>query len=1313
MIQKHRISTNIGKDQLVTVELKQDYDFLEILSLKFTQQDVYTSICADYGVVCGRITANNGLGIPNARVSIFIPLSSADSEDPVISKLYPYTSVETRNDDNYRYNLLPARKQHGGHEPTGTFPDQRDILTREEVLEVYEKYYRYTVRTNDAGDFMIWGVPVGEQNIHVDVDLSDISCFSFRPDDFIRKGFGIDDFKSSYEFKSSSDIDSLPQIVSFDKSLTVYPFWGNQDLCELGISRVDFDLSSLGIKIEPTANFIGSVYTDSENVAIGKGCGPDNRMGEKCSLVTGGATIEAIRFKNAMDTENRPILEQFDLKEDIDEDGSFVMNLPMNMEYLYTNEFGENEITNDPNKGVPTSACYRFRITMKNTKTGGKHSMGSYLVPNIREYSNEDTELSYNFSLNWEDYPTGATTNDVVFSNIEGSYYPKDYFFRLTYNKVYTLSSFMGSYFSSNGLGSQTYLGIKEIAPKKEDDCESSIVTPPANWGMMNTNFAILLAITINVFERIIYQAYIAVIQAIILPFQVIINVGKFTIPIIKYKVNLFERALDPLIEQIQDFGTIQLGITPYPDCIQCNNINGEDVTKTTVGITDPTQTYTVVKKGTIYPDTLNYSAIDGGSYDSNTNTGDSIVRKLYITVPNNAYPKPSYTSGEPTWNEVIQNPSKYYIRLNGVGFGNPLSVFPYDNRDKDPYDNNTYYYIDNTIFDSTVPESKNKGVTYELFDTTQMPLNSPLANSSTLNGESLPTGCGQYMTIYNEFYAKETYCVNSFQSTYDQLKTVNRTLGFSCSGSKNPAGQVIYKEKISGGECGRCITWSGYSEFRNGLFRIIPAANITNWESNFAAIDEYCRRKLVGKLFCEGLVNYSFLDNWLSGSLYFFPFKSRIIWDDEENLDISDYATSYCKDLVYFKTGTKDNPDKRFYYRSSWFNPITNQFASARGTLAHPTTLVDLGPKDEFIKEICVDPNLDPNCSVVRNIGTTSYQDIKGILGLYINYKLDVASPSITGDINAFFKNTGFDSRLPSKMRGKVLNGDILQLMSINSEAGIDGFDLLSKKYEMYNPIVLDPDVNVNFFKSQSDSGSTNGPLPVQLKLDENDGYRVRACLNEPGRLTESSQVVPFYLWEKNGTGFGTGVNQAWYYPTTSITQDRIQAQPLQGMTYNYNYNGDSTHKYLLLPMTKDYSGDVIKLNAIVNPLIASTFNVEYFNYDEFGDFTTTGFTEHLNYNNQEEGFTFLYITGGDGTLSGSDKGKLYTRVGNSGNWNVTDWDSAIDYILSPTTTNYSGTRQILSTPYLYYFGLKPGKTAVDKFIKRFGPLGAFPSAE
>ena len=188
MVQKHRIRTEIGQDQKLTVDLKQDYDLLEILSLKFTQQDVYASLCADYGVVAGRISVNDGYGVANARVSIFIPLSDEDSDDPIISALYPYTSTSETNDDGYRYNLLPSRKQHTGHTPTGTFPDQEDILGREEILEVYEKYYKYTVKTNDSGDFMIWGVPVGPQIIHVDVDMSDMGCQSLVPYDFIYEG---------------------------------------------------------------------------------------------------------------------------------------------------------------------------------------------------------------------------------------------------------------------------------------------------------------------------------------------------------------------------------------------------------------------------------------------------------------------------------------------------------------------------------------------------------------------------------------------------------------------------------------------------------------------------------------------------------------------------------------------------------------------------------------------------------------------------------------------------------------------------------------------------------------------------------------------------------------------------------------------------------------------------------------------------------------------------------------------------------------------------------------------------------------------
>jgi hypothetical protein len=305
-MENFRIHSNIGKEQRINFELSQNFDHLELLSLKLTQKDVYTSLCSDYGVVCGRIFVNNGFGVPNARISIFIPQDDDDENDPVISALYPYKTITNASDDGYRYNLLPARKQHGGHEPVGTFPDQLDILTREEILEVYEKYYKYTVKTNDAGDFMIWGVPIGEQIIHIDLDLSDMGCFSLRPDDFIRKGFGVDDFKSLYEFKSSSDIDSLPQIKTFDKTIEVYPFWGGEDLCEIGITRVDFDLSAVGVVVEPKAYIIGGSFTDTDKAAINKNCMPSKNMGSKCTLTTQSGKIEAIRFSTYYDENNRP-----------------------------------------------------------------------------------------------------------------------------------------------------------------------------------------------------------------------------------------------------------------------------------------------------------------------------------------------------------------------------------------------------------------------------------------------------------------------------------------------------------------------------------------------------------------------------------------------------------------------------------------------------------------------------------------------------------------------------------------------------------------------------------------------------------------------------------------------------------------------------------------------------------------------------------------------------------------------------------------------------------------------------------------------
>jgi hypothetical protein len=49
----------------------------------------------------------------------------------------------------------------------------------------------------------------------------------------------------------------------------------------------------------------------------------------------------------------------------------------------------------------------------------------------------------------------------------------------------------------------------------------------------------------------------------------------------------------------------------------------------------------------------------------------------------------------------------------------------------------------------------------------------------------------------------------------------------------------------------------------------------------------------------------------------------------------------------------------------------------------------------------------------------------------------------------------------------------------------------------------------------------------------------------------------------------------------------------------------------------------------------------------------------------------------------------------------------------LFQTQINYGGNKQVLSTPFLFYFGLRPDKTSLDALIKYYGPKGAFPSAE
>ena len=518
MGQSYRIRTELGINKTINIQLDQEFEFLEILSLKLQQEDVYVKSCAEYGVIVGRVTANNGFGLPNARVSVFIPIDSVDESNPIISSIYPYKSPNDRNEDGYRYNLLPYEQSYSTHAATGTLPSRLDSLTGSTAIEIYDKYYKFSVKTNESGDYMIMGVPQGQQTLVMDVDLSDIGEFSLTPQDLIRMGLATDAQVAGNRFRTSTDLNSLPQIVNIVKSLEVSPLWGDPELCSIAINRLDFDLrDNANINIEPTSIFMGSIYSTADSFRVRPNGRPRDNMGNLCSLSTGPGQILAIRQTIYQDSDGNPTLEQYQLEQAgniIDGNGTWLTELPMNLDYYITNEFGDKVISNDPTIGIPTKAKYRFKIKWEQPPSLTEQVRRPYyLVPNIKEYGWFNTNLdpspteyttlsddqkkqqsSYYFGLAWSGYTDGFTNPTQKLNRLNEIIDCDDTFYEFQFNRVYTVSGLIDEY-KKGGRG--RFIGIKEI---DSQDCDSTVNKFPVNDGFRNFDllyfvFAILFQV--------------------------------------------------------------------------------------------------------------------------------------------------------------------------------------------------------------------------------------------------------------------------------------------------------------------------------------------------------------------------------------------------------------------------------------------------------------------------------------------------------------------------------------------------------------------------------------------------------------------------------------------------------------------------------------------------------------------------------------------------------------------------------------------------------------------------------------------------
>ncbi len=1084
MSKSFRVRTDVrrggAKDKNVTFELKQNFDLLEILSLSLTQQEVYTRMCADFGVVIGRVITNGGFGIPNAKVSIFVPLSEEDEQNQVIKQLYPFKEPFDTTEDGKRYNLLSSEPNSDCHVTVGSFPTLNDVLNKQDVKYVYDKYYKYTVKTNESGDFMIYGVPVGNHTIVMDVDVSDIGCFSLLPEDFKIKGFVDSDFDGA-KFKDDPIIDSLPQVLNQQKSIDVRPFWGDEEFCRAAITRVDFDLSVTGFKLEPNAIFMGSTASDTDKDSVNRNCRPKAAMGELCSLISKPGIIDCVRytpfFKNDPNAYPAytaggwgapiggevPILERFYLPNGgrvIDDSGSFLVHMPMNMDYMVTNEFGDMVLSDDPTIGVPTRTRVRFRIRPEQaTGSARQRRIGSYLVPNIREYydpwptANVDGDwpgidpTSYTFSVEYSDYNPWAQRNMMPAA--------KDVFYDMTFNRVYTYSQFHDHI--KHG-GRRQFVGIKNILPESDQQCATTAMFFPINSAVRAPSLMVFLWMFLIDFLGMIYQFLTILVATLAIVLGLILGI----VLIIIYFICVLWCAIYSIYIGIWGFTILDMSdiiAAPPSDCgkicIFSSDCYGCGAACKYFGLKTGFVLFTL--RQTKYPE------CEKCMCRTNLTTQDATLEDSNAFLASQ-FPCPDLPNGA-----------------------------------------------------ANIP------------DPPPCPVGG--ATNSNTDGPAWEHDCCQ-VPEETRVCCPDHYGFNSADPN-----------------DGNTAGNA--EDGIAGGGC---------------YIKVI-CFNPTciGFNFNLRVLREWTRREKISQALCNGVMNYFWENSWVSGFLYQFQFRAKLEYD-QVNDTYATSGTKYCKKLVYLHPS-----EHTFYYRSTPFKvteigPLDGSFigdddgvynpwwafAGSSGSnhasgdqarhILFPTTLVDMGSRNQCIQQICLDPKYSNECSVTDQIGSTTFQDITELVSDAYNLKMQQRKASLS----TFFPRPEFE-----------IGGDVGQALMQNCMLGVEGYEAnmgttacdCDYTQQISTPPADQPPNSGLTYPSPNFTGGTYIQHALNVNNIGSDATFTHTLLWEPllftastqtimsgpdlidcvtMELSASSQNVPFYPWHLDAAGGATLGGQA-----------------------------------------------------------------------------------------------------------------------------------------------------------------------------------------
>jgi hypothetical protein len=422
-------------------------------------------------------------------------------------------------------------------------------------------------------------------------------------------------------------------------------------------------------------------------------------------------------------------------------------------------------------------------------------------------------------------------------------------------------------------------------------------------------------------------------------------------------------------------------------------------------------------------------------------------------------------------------------------------------------------------------------------------------------------------------------YTTNSavdFENAYGS-GTTSVMSSFSCNTivplgayQQTPPNQMTIKPKedsvyYTGGD-------TEYPIITNGCYTLV--AKDLAISADLKSFAEWKSRFLMGFAICRNVFGMTFTNNWINGVLYMPGFQNDKIYP---GIEVTNPTYVYCKEKLVFK-----EENNSFFYRSSPFNENNGDFVGMRNTqvadnfgnqyfLGNPTTIVDLGPKDNIIKNVCAQPEFQGY--VLDRLEATSFQGISDLVQFFIVSRLTNASfldrLLSLGDSSI--------SELFSRPAQKI-DGDFAQLNSINNEMGVVPFSPESySQQNLFYGASPKPVVGV-FFSSDTETRDYISPgREIFIDTTTKFGY------NTFGHKT---QQVPMYRWEiKQGDApspsiFGGEMNN-WltspsdFYVTPYQGIDRLNDSTYFASEVKHPTGQRPGYIYNSIPL-KDFNGNV-----------------------------------------------------------------------------------------------------------------------------------------